>query len=265
MEPTFLKRPSPLYYRESGEGRPLVLLHGLGSDHRIWDRTGRQLGASHRLFAPDLPGHGHSPRLSRYGLDQYVAAIADWLDALDLGPVPVVGHSWGGTIALALALSRPELVSWVGAVCPVWLFGTTMPRRVQYRFMAFGAAQAFRKPSGGATRRFLRHGMGVTAERITPSLVRLWQESSVPSTGTVFRTFRQLRRSRAALVSELDGVHCPVWFAWGRQEPLCPTRSQVEQLLDELPEAKVAFMETGHLPMFEAAEEFGARLEAELP
>lgn len=89
-----------------GAGPPLVALHG-------FTYTGRQFEllaslAGHRIHAPDLPGHGGS-RPDEVTLDGTLAALASLLD--DLGPVPLLGYSQGGRLALLLALEAPEYVS----------------------------------------------------------------------------------------------------------------------------------------------------------
>jgi len=63
-----------------------------------------------RMIAVDLPGHGESDPATGAGVEQYEAVIADFLVALECGPVVVVGHSLGGSIAIELAARRPELV-----------------------------------------------------------------------------------------------------------------------------------------------------------
>ena len=61
-----------------------------------------------RLFAPDLPGHGDTT-VTPVDIPTTLGALGDWLETLD-GPVPILGYSQGGRIALVLALERPELV-----------------------------------------------------------------------------------------------------------------------------------------------------------
>lgn len=64
--------------------------------------------ASCRILAPDLPGHGRTG-VAPVTLDSGLAALAEWIESLG-GPVPLLGYSQGGRIALLLALARPELV-----------------------------------------------------------------------------------------------------------------------------------------------------------
>ena len=93
--------------QEGGSGEPLlVLLHGLGATGDVWDRW-RPLLAQRwpgRWLAPDLPGHGGSPKLAGYTFDGFASAVAGVI-----GPdtdVVVLGHSLGGVVGLALASGR---------------------------------------------------------------------------------------------------------------------------------------------------------------
>jgi pimeloyl-ACP methyl ester carboxylesterase len=93
-----------LRVREGGSGEPLlVLLHGLGATGDVWAGW-RPLLARRwrgRWVAPDLPGHGGSPRLAAYTFDGFAAAVAGI--GLPRAGVVVLGHSLGGVVGLALA------------------------------------------------------------------------------------------------------------------------------------------------------------------
>ncbi|HEX4703621.1 MAG TPA: alpha/beta hydrolase [Pseudonocardiaceae bacterium] len=78
---------------------PVLLLHGLGATSAVWDGLTGLLDRP--WLAPDLPGHGGSPRLNRYSFGGLAAAVADSLG--DTGPLVVIGHSLGGVVALTLA------------------------------------------------------------------------------------------------------------------------------------------------------------------
>jgi pimeloyl-ACP methyl ester carboxylesterase len=93
-----------LRVREGGSGpRILLLLHGLGATCDVWDRWQPLLLQRWpgRWLAPDLPGHGGSPRLAAYSFDGMAAALAGLLPPGV--PVVVLGHSLGGVVGLALA------------------------------------------------------------------------------------------------------------------------------------------------------------------
>jgi pimeloyl-ACP methyl ester carboxylesterase len=87
--------------REWGHGeRVAILIHGITSDSRSWVRVGPALAElGYRVLAPDLRGHGHSPR-GEYGPAQWASDLAESLPA---GAEIAIGHSLGG-VALALAV-----------------------------------------------------------------------------------------------------------------------------------------------------------------
>ncbi len=102
--------------RWTGEGVPVLLLHGLASSRRFWDLVVPGL-AGLRVVAIDQRGHGDSERPDGPYDGATVAADAlTALDALGLSRVVVVGHSWGAGTALRLAATAPERVLAVVAV-----------------------------------------------------------------------------------------------------------------------------------------------------
>ncbi len=101
-----------LAYRLGGDGPPVLLIHGSWDDHRSWDEVAARLRPSCTVVAYDRRGHSAStapPGQGRIGED--VADAAALLDHLDLLPAGVVGHSYGSSVALLLAIRHPELVS----------------------------------------------------------------------------------------------------------------------------------------------------------
>jgi len=87
----------------AGNGRTLVLLHGLGATGAVWTRTVAALAGlwPGPILHPDLPGHGRRDRLDRYSYGSMAADVASGLDRAD--EHVLVGHSLGGVVALALA------------------------------------------------------------------------------------------------------------------------------------------------------------------
>lgn len=105
------------YLDWGGEGPTLVLLHGLASTARIWDLTAPYLASWARVVALDQRGHGltDKPR-DGYGFDDVSKDLEAFLEATDLGKPLLVGHSWGGCVALHYASRRPEAVAGLALV-----------------------------------------------------------------------------------------------------------------------------------------------------
>jgi len=105
--------PVELHHETCGkpDGPPIVLLHGLGSSSADWRFQLPALGATYRVIAPDLRGHGRSPRgTGRLTGERLAADVAALLETLAAPPAHVVGLSLGGCVALALALDYPTRV-----------------------------------------------------------------------------------------------------------------------------------------------------------
>lgn len=99
-------------YRYGPAGPAKVLaIHGLTGHGRRWETLATQHLTELTLLAPDLIGHGRSTWDAPWTIDANVAALASLLDDEGGGPVVVVGHSFGGAVALSLASARPDLIS----------------------------------------------------------------------------------------------------------------------------------------------------------
>jgi pimeloyl-[acyl-carrier protein] methyl ester esterase len=91
-----------LAYREAGEGRPLVLLHGWSMSSAVFNEALRALAGDFRLLVPDLRGHGASDPGNAYGLDDFAGDLRHWLDGLGVTGFDLLGWSLGGQVALRL-------------------------------------------------------------------------------------------------------------------------------------------------------------------
>ena len=101
------------HYRDwGGTGEPLLLLHGLASNARIWDLTAPLLSGRFRVIALDQRGHGLSDKPDGgYDFASITGDVAAFVQALGLERPALVGHSWGANVALQFAADRPEGVS----------------------------------------------------------------------------------------------------------------------------------------------------------
>src|SRR4051795_3196700 len=102
-----------LEYRERGDGPPMVFAHGAGVNGDLWRKVAPALAERYRCIVPDLPLGGHSLPLPE-GVDCSLFGqanlLADFLDALELEDVTLVGNDTGGAISQALVTSRPERI-----------------------------------------------------------------------------------------------------------------------------------------------------------
>ncbi|MGW7103951.1 alpha/beta fold hydrolase [Streptomyces sp. NPDC054838] len=99
-----------LFYEITGEGEPLVLVHGSWVDHHSWDAVAPRLAESYRVVVYDRRGHSRSERPPGQGTRrQDEDDLAALIEVLDLAPAHVAGNSFGGSTALGLATRRPDL------------------------------------------------------------------------------------------------------------------------------------------------------------
>jgi lipase len=89
----------------------LLAIHGLTGHGQRWERLSTHYLQDVTVAAPDLLGHGRSSWAAPWTIDANVAALAELLDREAERPVLVVGHSFGGAVALNLAATRPDLVA----------------------------------------------------------------------------------------------------------------------------------------------------------
>lgn len=102
-------------YHDVGQGFPVLLIHGSGpgvSAWANWRLTLPRLAARARVLAPDMVGFGYTERPTgiSYGMDTWVRHALGFLDALGIEQADVVGNSFGGALALALAIRHPKRV-----------------------------------------------------------------------------------------------------------------------------------------------------------
>ncbi|MVZ99481.1 alpha/beta fold hydrolase [Actinomadura sp. LD22] len=91
-------------------GAPLVALHGVTGHGARWRRTAERHLADRYTLAPDLRGHGRSPYEPPWGVEQHVEDVLAVMDAENLDRADLVGHSYGGMIAVHLARTAPHRV-----------------------------------------------------------------------------------------------------------------------------------------------------------
>lgn len=243
----------PWYYRASGKGEPIVLLHGLGMSHAVWDAVTPRLSATHRVIAFDIAGFGCTPPLSA-GTCPTVQHLTDGLcDSLrDLGindPVHLVGNSLGGTIALEAA--RRGRARTVVAISPACLWNATPPVHVRYLFAAMHG--------------FARHYPALARSAMTVRWLRELALAVPLSPGSGCMTVADARRTLEALAGSTRfretfeatrapfvggrSITVPVTIVFGNRDLILNRRSRVR---DQVP-SHTRWIEQkgwGHVPMW---------------
>ena len=112
---------SRIEYLERGRGEPVVLLHSTGKSSKQWGVLVERLGADRHVLAPDLYGYGESspwPGRTEFSLADEAAIVHALLDRLDQ-PAHLVGHSYGGAVALHVARVRGDMLRSLTLIEPI--------------------------------------------------------------------------------------------------------------------------------------------------
>lgn len=102
--------PIRLAYREEGHGKPVLLIHGLGTNAYTWRHLSPVLAKDHRVISVDLKGFGRSdkPFDDYYSVTDQARLVGQFLEKMALRDVTIIGHSFGGGVALMMALDRKK-------------------------------------------------------------------------------------------------------------------------------------------------------------
>ncbi|MCP1224679.1 alpha/beta fold hydrolase [Sebaldella sp. S0638] len=99
-----------LEYNKAGAGKPLILLHGNGEDHHIFDKITEKLKGNFTVYAVDSRNHGKSTVTEDYSYETMAEDTLAFIDALKLEEVYVAGFSDGAVISIFLALKHPAVI-----------------------------------------------------------------------------------------------------------------------------------------------------------
>jgi len=101
-----------LFFRKSGQGPPLIILHGLFGMSDNWATLARAVAAKEfTVYTPDLRNHGQSPHAEAFGYHDMAGDVMELMASEGLGNAAVAGHSLGGKVAMFLACLHPSRVS----------------------------------------------------------------------------------------------------------------------------------------------------------
>jgi pimeloyl-ACP methyl ester carboxylesterase len=247
----------------SGDGDPVVLVHGLGGQWQNWLENIPRLAQSRRVVAMDLPGFGCTPEseddekitITRYG--HWVNEVAD---RLGLETVDLVGNSMGGYIAAEVAIQFPERVSRLVLVSAAGISSAEvlqMPILTIGRVAAALASNSVTRYRRLAARPVTRHiSLALVARH--PRLLKadlayegFFKGGGKPGFDDALRASLDYDfRDR------LPDVKVPTLIVWGERDSIIPTRDadEFERLIED--SRKVVMRDTGHVPMAERPQAF---------
>lgn len=233
-------------YREAGEGKPVVFVHGFLVDGRLWDGVVDGLSDRCRCIAPDWPIGAQQiamkpdADLSPYGI---AAIVASFLEALDLEDVTIVGNDSGGAMSQVLATRHPERIGrLVLTNCdthenfPPGIF-KTMPPIAKLPGGMDVLAAPFRIPAlaRAAFKPF-------TKKPIPPELIASWMEPALHDRGvkrdTKKVTAGMHKRYTLEAAEKLRSSELPILLTWAPGDRLFPLK-YAERLAGEVPNARI--------------------------
>jgi pimeloyl-ACP methyl ester carboxylesterase len=219
-------------YLDSGDGPALLFIHGLTSSQRSWAHLVSALNHDHRVLAPDLFGHGASAKpMGDYSLGAHAATMRDLLDLLGIDRVTLVGHSFGGGIAMQFCYLFPERVErlvlvasgGLGRDVSPLLRAATLPG-AQW-VLPFIASSWVRGRVEAAGRTLTRTGW-----RASPEVTEVWRGFTSLSDGDTRRAFLATTRGvidpGGQTVSAHDylpmTIEIPTLIVWGTRDRMIP-------------------------------------------
>lgn len=241
---------SLIHFRADGAGAPVVALHGSASSGYQWESLTGYIAGRHRVIRPDLPGYGKSAPLATAQMS--LPAMVTRLAAVfrEIGePFHLVGHSFGGAVALKVAQTMPHMVRSLVVIEPAafHLLADDAADRAYLNPLA-GVADAMRADRAAgdddtAMARFIDFWNGDSAWASTSQGLRDKLLTTLPQ---VIADFTAIASERATF-ADYAQIACPVLAVTGRQSPAV-TQHLTERLARHLPTAELAeIADAGHM------------------
>jgi len=236
----------------------VMLVHGFAASTFTWRAQIAALcAAGYRAIAVDLLGYGASarPASAVYATDQQARVVLGVADALAVPQFALVGHSFGGRVALQLALLAPERVTALVAICPEALALTRPPIGALTALPLVGQALSFYLLAPGLVSTGLR-ALSVRHEWLTAEAAAGY---AAPLTvrGTAMAQVWQARSPKDGSMpvpTALEQITCPTLLLWGDRDTVFPV-DDGRQLAQRMPAARLeVFHDVGHLPHEECAD-----------
>jgi pimeloyl-ACP methyl ester carboxylesterase len=247
-----------IHYRVDGLGPDVLMIHGLASSHRMWERPLKRLALSgFRAWALDLPGGGESDSCgmasSWYTMANMTSTVETFIERVGIQSVSLVGHSMGGSIVLELARRRPELTGALVLVAPavsgkLGLLHILLDSPLRRRLL--GLSQRHTALALWSERTLL----GASEYIHSPALRRDVQDLAHTTPEAFIGGLNAVLDFDFA--DRLPGIHVPTLVVVGTRDMTLPP-SESELAASQIPGARLVKMRgVGHQPVDERPEEF---------
>jgi 3-oxoadipate enol-lactonase len=231
-----------LFVSDSGTGRPVVLVHGLGWSHALWHRVISQLSGRYRVIAGDTRGHGGSSKpAGPYTMRQLASDWAGVFDACNVDSCALIGLSQGGMIAMSLAAEMPERVAALGLLATAAHFSDDAWKGMEERGKI--AREMGTQAAAEQTAKSL-FSPGFAAAH--SSLVKDFVENRVAASAAALGAAMQSLRG-FDVRHHLSRLRCPVLVMHGTADKVIPI-SSAEEIKAAIPQAELVRLDgAGHM------------------
>ena len=235
-------------YRESGSGEPIVFVHGLLVNGLLWRKVTPLLQEQFRCIVPDLPLGSHSSALHA-GADRsprgIASLLADFLEALELERVTIVGNDTGGAISQLLAAEYPQRIGRL-VLTPCDAYENFLPpffKPLQWLARTPGALTLAVQPMRSATIRRSPLGFGMLTKRPIPDeITDAWMRPFLTNAGVRRDAIGLLRaidpRDTIAAAAKLRSFDRPTLLAWAPEDRFFKLKF-AERLAGDIPGARL--------------------------
>ena len=233
-------------YREAGEGKPVVFVHGFLVDGRLWDGVVDSLSDRCRCLAPDWPMGAHQVALNPDAdltPPGVARLIADFLDRLELEDVTIVGNDSGGAISQVLAANHPQRIGRLAL--------TNCDTHENFPPGIFKAMPALAKLPGGMQVMAAPFRVPAMARRafapfartkIPDELIASWMYPSTHNSGVMHDTKKVTadmnKRHTLAAAKKLQTSNIPLRLLWAPGDKFFPIK-YAERLATEVPNSEI--------------------------
>ncbi|MBG0738013.1 alpha/beta fold hydrolase [Paeniglutamicibacter antarcticus] len=255
-----------LRYRKTGTGDPVLLLHGIGQSLDDWSEQHQRLAAHRTVYSIDLPGFAYSERAPGPAtLAKLADVLPGFLDAVGVHePIPIIGNSLGGAVAMKFAADHPRRVS---ALILVNSAGFGQDVALVLRLLTLRPlAAALMRPNAAASLRTVQsifyNKELVTEARVNHAFALSQRASHRQTVLDIARDLGTISGIRAQwrtdLIEALVHSDIPMLLVWGDHDRILPY-AHLSAATAALPRAEsYVFPDTGHMPQIERPEEFAA-------
>lgn len=252
----------------------ILLLHGLGTRASFWQPvTPALVNEGYQVYALDLPGFGYSDLAADLYTPEAVGKLVrEFIHALDLNSVVVVGHSMGGTMAGSFAITDPDRIK---ALVLVDAFGFSrdiipVSTGILVDLAIPSVYYRLTRQPGNLGKRIIESNFHVS-ERLSPEIVELamaenWIGRNSDRIKILYGLGKSLslRSQRRKFVENLRDRYraygFPILVIWGQEDELIPV-SGAYQIKSEIPETRLDIIpECGHVPPLEKTTDFNQRI-----